>query len=61
MARTDCAAWGEIMKDRPRDSYILATKAWGQMSDDPADSGLSATQIAEQIDAALARAGVSHR
>ena len=27
-------AWGEILSKRPRDSYILATKVWGQMSDD---------------------------
>ncbi|WP_249011783.1 aldo/keto reductase family protein [Conexibacter sp. DBS9H8] len=48
-------AWGEILSDHPRDSYILATKVWGQMSDDPADRGLSAAQIAKQIDASLAR------
>ena len=39
----------------PRDSYILATKVWGQMSDDPDDRGLSGAQIAKQIDASLAR------
>src|SRR2546421_3717360 len=49
------SAWGEILSDRPRDSYILATKVWGQMSDDPADRGLSAAQTAKQIDASLAR------
>ncbi len=49
------AAWGEILSDRPRDSYVLATKVWGQMSDDPTDRGLSAAQIAKQIDASLAR------
>jgi aryl-alcohol dehydrogenase-like predicted oxidoreductase len=48
-------AWGEILSDRPRDSYILATKVWGQMSDDPDDRGLSAAQIGKQIDASLAR------
>ncbi len=48
-------AWGEILSERPRDSYILATKVWGQMSDDPEDRGLSASQIAKQIDASLAR------
>ncbi len=30
-------AWGEILSGRPRDSYVLATKVWGQMSDDPGD------------------------
>jgi aryl-alcohol dehydrogenase-like predicted oxidoreductase len=49
------SAWGEILSGRPRDSYVLATKVWGQMSDDPADQGLSAPQIAKQIDASLAR------
>src|SRR4051794_31337580 len=48
-------AWGEILSGRPRDSYILATKVWGQMSDDPDDRGLSAAQIAKQIDASLER------
>src|SRR5438270_13961867 len=49
------SAWGEILSGRPRGSYILATKVWGQMSDDPADRGLSGAQIAKQIDASLAR------
>jgi aryl-alcohol dehydrogenase-like predicted oxidoreductase len=49
------AAWGEILAGRPRDSYVLATKVWGQMSDDPADRGLSAAQIGKQIDASLGR------
>jgi aryl-alcohol dehydrogenase-like predicted oxidoreductase len=48
-------AWGEILAKRPRDSYILATKVFFPMSDDPADRGLSAAQIAKQIDASLAR------
>jgi aryl-alcohol dehydrogenase-like predicted oxidoreductase len=49
------AAWGEILAGRPRDSYILATKVWGPMSDEPADRGLSGLQIAKQIDASLVR------
>lgn len=48
-------AWGEILSEKPRDSYVLATKVWGTMSDDPADSGLSADQISKQIDASLRR------
>jgi aryl-alcohol dehydrogenase-like predicted oxidoreductase len=48
-------AWGEILSGRSRDSYVLATKVWGQMSDDPDDRGLSAAQIGKQIDASLAR------
>src|ERR1700750_2146088 len=53
-------AWGEILSGRPRDSYILATKVFGQMSDDPDDRGLSAAQIAKQIDASLARLQTDH-
>jgi aryl-alcohol dehydrogenase-like predicted oxidoreductase len=49
------SAWGEILSGRPRDAYVLATKVWGQMSDDPEDRGLSAAQIAKQIDASLER------
>src|ERR1700712_450451 len=48
-------AWGEILSGRDRDSYVLATKVWGQRSDAPDDRGLSAAQIAKQIDASLAR------
>src|SRR3954453_16879689 len=53
-------AWGEILSGRPRDSYVLATKVHGQMSDDPADRGLSAAQVAKQIDASLERLRVDH-
>ncbi len=49
------SAWGEVLSGRPRDSYVLATKVWGQMSDDPTDRGLSAAQIAKQVDASLKR------
>src|ERR1700712_5575696 len=44
---------GETLSARPRDSYILATKVWGQMSD--TDQGLSRAQIEKQIDASLKR------
>jgi aryl-alcohol dehydrogenase-like predicted oxidoreductase len=47
------SAWGEILSKHPRDSYVLATKVWGPMSDD--DKGLSGAQIAKQIDASLVR------
>jgi aryl-alcohol dehydrogenase-like predicted oxidoreductase len=47
------SAWGEILSKHPRDSYVLATKVWGPMSDD--DRGLSGAQIAKQIDASLTR------
>ena len=54
------SAWGEILSRHPRDSYVLATKVWGTMSDDPADHGLSAAQIAKQIDASLQRLQTDH-
>ncbi|MHB8437931.1 MAG: aldo/keto reductase family protein [Acidimicrobiales bacterium] len=54
------SAWGEILSAHPRDSYILATKVAGQMSDDPSDRGLSASQVAKQIDASLARLRTDH-
>ncbi len=53
-------AWGEILSGRARDSYILATKVFFPMSDDPEDRGLSAAQIAKQIDASLARLQTDH-
>ncbi len=53
-------AWGEILSKHPRDSYILATKVFFPMSDDPAEHGLSAAQIAKQIDASLARLQTDH-
>jgi aryl-alcohol dehydrogenase-like predicted oxidoreductase len=53
-------AWGEILCGRPRDSYVLATKVWGQMSDEPSERGLSGAQIAKQIDASLARLQTDH-
>ena len=44
-------AWGEILSGYDRDSYVLATKVYFQMSD--TDSGLSREQIHKQIDASL--------
>jgi aryl-alcohol dehydrogenase-like predicted oxidoreductase len=46
-------AWGEILSDYPRDSYVLATKVYFPMSD--SDRGLSSEQIHKQIDASLRR------
>ena len=53
-------AWGAILSQHPRDSYLIATKVFTPMSDDPADRGLSAGQIAKQIDASLRRLRVDH-
>jgi aryl-alcohol dehydrogenase-like predicted oxidoreductase len=51
-------AWGEILADHPRDSYVLATKVYFPMSD--TDQGLSAAQIHKQIDASLRRLRTDH-
>jgi aryl-alcohol dehydrogenase-like predicted oxidoreductase len=48
-------AWGEILSEYPRDSYVLATKVFFPMSDADEDRGLSAGQIAKQLDASLQR------
>lgn len=44
---------GDVLKNRPRDSYVLATKLFFPMTD--TDKGLSAAQVAKQIDASLTR------
>jgi aryl-alcohol dehydrogenase-like predicted oxidoreductase len=44
---------GEALAERPRQSYVLATKVFGQMSD--TDQGLSRAQIEKQLDASLKR------
>ncbi len=49
---------GEALADRPRDSYVLATKLYFPMSD--TDKGLSREQVLKQIDASLARLRVEH-
>ena len=47
------SAWGEILSGYPRDSFVLATKAFFPMS--PRDRGLSRKQVHKQIDASLRR------
>ncbi len=49
---------GRILSGRDRDSYLLATKVFFPMSD--TDKGLSAEQIAKQVDASLQRLQVDH-
>ena len=44
---------GETLAGRPRDSYVLATKLWGDMGG--GDKGLSRVQVHKQIDASLTR------
>jgi aryl-alcohol dehydrogenase-like predicted oxidoreductase len=47
------SAWGEILEDFDRDSYVLATKVYFPMSE--TDRGLSREQIHKQLDASLKR------
>jgi aryl-alcohol dehydrogenase-like predicted oxidoreductase len=44
---------GEVLRDVPRDRYVLATKVFFPMS--PSDRGLSRAQIEKQLDASLQR------
>ena len=44
---------GQVLADRPRSSYVLATKLFWPMS--PTDRGLSREQVHKQLDASLAR------
>ena len=48
---------GELLAERPRDSYILATKLYFPMN---GDRGLSREQVFNQIDASLARLRTDH-
>jgi aryl-alcohol dehydrogenase-like predicted oxidoreductase len=49
---------GEALAGVPRDSYILATKVFGEMG--PDDRGLSRAQIEKQLDASLKRLQVDY-
>jgi aryl-alcohol dehydrogenase-like predicted oxidoreductase len=49
---------GEVLKDRPRESYVLATKLFFPMSD--SDRGLSRAQVEKQLDASLKRLGTDY-
>jgi aryl-alcohol dehydrogenase-like predicted oxidoreductase len=52
------ALLGEALAGVPRDSYVLATKVFGEMG--PDDKGLSRAQIETQLDASLKRLRVDH-
>ncbi|HWF00192.1 MAG TPA: aldo/keto reductase family protein [Caulobacteraceae bacterium] len=49
---------GEALAGVPRDSYVLATKVFGDMG--PDERGLSRAQIEKQLDASLKRLKVDH-
>lgn len=55
-ARGKCEeAWGELLTARRRGSYVLATKVFFPMSDDPNDRGLSRKHVLESCHASLRR------
>jgi aryl-alcohol dehydrogenase-like predicted oxidoreductase len=49
---------GEALANRPRDSYVMATKLFAPMTD--VDKGLSREQVFKQIDASLQRLRIDH-
>jgi len=46
---------GDVLQNRPRDSYVLATKLYFPMDDTGENQGLSRAQIEKQIDESLRR------
>ena len=49
---------GRALAGRPRDSYVVATKVYGEMPN--GDRGLSREQVLRQIDGSLRRLGLDH-
>src|SRR5215212_9328007 len=47
--------WGELLRPRRRDSYVLATKVFFPMGNGPNDRGLSRKHVTEQCHASLRR------
>lgn len=50
---------GEALRPYPRDRYLIATKLFFPVGDEP-DRGLSAAQVEKQLDRSLARLGVDY-
>lgn len=50
---------GEALRGYPRDRYLIATKLYFPVGDEP-DHGLSSTQIEKQLDRSLERLGVEY-
>jgi aryl-alcohol dehydrogenase-like predicted oxidoreductase len=46
---------GDVLQNRPRDSYVLATKLYFPMDDTGTNQGLSKSQVEKQIDDSLRR------
>ncbi|MCL5039393.1 MAG: aldo/keto reductase family protein [Firmicutes bacterium] len=51
---------GEALRDFPRESFVLATKAFWPMGEGPNDRGLSRKHVMEQCHASLRRLGVDY-
>lgn len=51
---------GEALQGYPRESYVLATKAFWPMGDGPNDRGLSRKHVFEQVHASLKRLQVDY-
>ncbi|MBL0388540.1 aldo/keto reductase family protein [Tumebacillus sp. ITR2] len=51
---------GKALAKYPRDSFVLATKGFGQMGEGPNDRGLSRKHIFEQVHASLKRLNVDY-
>jgi voltage-dependent potassium channel beta subunit len=51
---------GAVLRDYPRESYVLATKVFWPMGDGPNDRGLSRKHVTEQCHASLKRLGTDY-
>ncbi|RKP55070.1 aldo/keto reductase [Cohnella endophytica] len=51
---------GAILREYPRESYVLATKAFWPMGEGPNDRGLSRKHVSEQINSSLKRLGLDY-
>jgi voltage-dependent potassium channel beta subunit len=51
---------GEVLRQYPRESYVLATKVFGKMGEGPNDRGLSRKHVKEQAHASLKRLGLEY-
>jgi voltage-dependent potassium channel beta subunit len=51
---------GQVLKQYPRHSYVLATKVYFPIGNGPNDRGLSRKHILEQCDASLQRLGLDY-
>ena len=60
-ARGKCEeVWGELLRERPRDEYVLATKVFFPMGEKPTQRGLGRKHIIDSIHGSLRRLRVDH-